>query len=369
MAKLAMTGPEASDPEPPDPAAAAPGSPAADWEPTRALWLRWLRGGLLGPVVMVLAGTCLLAWLLTSAFHDPRPRGLAIATTAADGSSPAVAAAGLQRRLDGLVPGGFRVLGYGSASAAQEALFERSVVGAYLPERDSIQVLVVGAAGPATSEAVASNLSALARVAGRSVAVTDVVPAPAGDRTGAVAFLMVSVAALGGILLQVLGYAGAPSMPGPLRALAAGSSCLVTGLALAEVTRAVTGVPGGDRRFAVGLSLAAAAFTCALLTWALQRLIGSAGGGYASAAGFGLLGLLANGGPLGPDFVPGWLSSIGTPAPVGAALRLTSDALYFPSAPLGVPLAALLIWSAGATVILIAADLFNLRPLSLARDR
>jgi hypothetical protein len=305
--------------------------------------MRRVLGGVAAGIVVAF---CLVGSLLF-ALHRPEPHHVPVGLVAPD----ALAAQIGQRAGDAL-----DVRRYADAEAAERAVRERAVAGAFVADpadpadAGGPRLLVAGANGAITRQVLEA---AFTPAAGGTLTVRDVAPLPDADRAGASVFffavgvLVSSVAA--GI---VLGLGGAPRPQQAIGWLLAAAG--VGGAAAWMAAGLVGALPGhGAALFGVAALTSAAICGTAL---ALVRLLGHPGAGLAGLV-LVVLGMPATGGPAGRDFLPSayrWLSDV---LPTGAAVDLVRRVLYFGGHGLGHGLLVLSAWVAGAALLLAASAL------------
>lgn len=301
----------------------APGVPAGPAPPghTRAL-VQPVAAGLL--IVLTFVGTYLLL-LLAPTVHDLP-----------------VAVAGPGDRVEGLqaaVPhGAVRLVAVPDAAAAEAAVLDRSVVGAYLP--DTATVLVAGAGGAATAQAVTAVGTGLA--GGDEVTVRDLAPLPATDPRGLGGFYLVFGMVLAAFIFGQTNHLYSRGLPLRLRlaqtaVISPGAGLL--GALIAGPPVGATTAPFGT--VAVVLTLLVAAV--ALFTQAVTSLLGDPGI-LVSTLLLLTLGNAAGGGAVPVPFLPDGLRQAAGFLPPGAAVRLLQDAAAFPRSGLAAPTLVLLAW-------------------------
>lgn len=96
----------------------------------------------------------------------------------------------LSRRL-GPAAADVRLLAEPNVAAAQSAISERDVYGAFVPSPSGSQLLVASARGPAAAALVEQVFGRVAAAQGQHLQVRDVAPGPAGDPRGLTSFYLV----------------------------------------------------------------------------------------------------------------------------------------------------------------------------------
>jgi len=286
--------------------------------------------------------------------HNPQPHGVRIAMVA----NPVVRAhiaAGLQRA----EPGGFDVVGVGSAQAAAHSVRSQSTAGALVvPAAGPNTIVTAGATGLAQKTALTKVLTAVSTAMHRTTQPLDVAPLTPGDSTGLSSFVF----GLGLLIPSVIGSIGIflfglrfrlwwRVAAGTLFALLAAAAGV---LALDTILGALTGASAA----LIGIGfLGALSFVLFIL--ALQALVGLPGTGLAAIA-FLFVGNAISGGSVAVGFLPGGFRQIAPWLPNNAIIRGARDVVYFNGHDLGHPLLVLLLWPAVALVILAAVDLMHL---------
>ena len=286
--------------------------------------------------------------------HDPRPHGVRIAVAA----PPAVRAhlaAGLERA----EPGGFDVVGVGSAHAATHSVRSQSTAGALIvPASGASTIVTAGAEGLTQKQALITALTAASTAMHRTAEVLDVAPLPRGDSTGLSSFVF----GLGLLLPSVIGSIGIFLLGMRFRiwwrvAAATLLALLVAAggvLALDPILGALTGA--GAALIGIGF-LGALSFL--LFIAALQAVVGLSGTALAAIT-FVFVGNAISGGSVPVGFLPGGFHQIAPWLPNNAIIRGIRDVVYFNGHDLGHPLLVLALWPTVALVILAAVDQLHL---------
>jgi hypothetical protein len=298
--------------------------------------------------------------------HAPRPHGVRIAVAAA----PAVrahVAAGLERAQ----PGGFDVVGVGSAQAVTHGVRSQSTAGALIvPASGPNTIVTAGAEGITQKQALTKALTAVSAAMHRTVKSLDVAPLPPGDSTGLSSYVL----GLGLLLPGVIGSIGIFLLGMRFRlwwrVAAATLFALLAAvggvLALDTILGALTGA--GAALIGIGF-LGALSFV--LFIAALQAVVGLPGTALAAIA-FVFVGNAVSGGTVPIGFLPGGFRQIAPWLPNNALIRGARDVVYFNGHDLGHPLLVLVLWPAVALVVLAGVDLLHIsecrRTPHLAQD-
>jgi len=164
------------------------------------------------PVAVGLIIGVIFVTVFLAAFHAPRPHDLPVAVIA-ETTADAGAAAGVQRALDGMAAGEFRVIGLPSRAAAETALQHREVFGVWLPGQATL--LVAGANGPSVTGALTGPFTRLAGAAtgARELSMVDTLPVSPNDTAGLSTFYAGFGVVLAGFLFAQISYAAGPVLP------------------------------------------------------------------------------------------------------------------------------------------------------------
>jgi hypothetical protein len=306
--------------------------------PDRATTLRSL-----GAIVAVTVVGLLFIASYAGALHDPRPHDVPVAV-----AGPPRLVAALQGS------SALKVVRVADAAGAQRAIDRREVYGAVVAGEASIDVIVAPAASLAVATLLRAELPRRLRQAG-PVHVTVVHPLPAKDARGIVPFYVaVGWVVAGYLATSLLGIAFG-TRPGRLRLAWRLGSCVLLGVLMGVGGALLGHAIGGFGGPVLGMALVGmlTVFAVAAFTLALQAVLGILGTGVAILI-FVVLGNPSSGGPFATELLPGLWRAVGPLIPTGASVSLVRNVSYFPDAPLGGPLAVLLIWAAlGVAVTLI----------------
>ncbi|GID90782.1 hypothetical protein ACFQFC_36555 [Amorphoplanes digitatis] len=144
-----------------------------------------------------------LAYL--SAFDKPHPRHLNVAVVGADEPARALAARIRQRAGDA-----FDVRTVASRDAAADALRDRTLVGAFVPDPHRPELLVAKANSETSASVAESLFREVAAAQGGALAVTNLTPLAAGDPTGQGIFFFLVLLSIGSYAsVAAIGAAGA----------------------------------------------------------------------------------------------------------------------------------------------------------------
>ncbi len=306
--------------------------------------------------VAVLAAV--LAFGITLSFgyadHSPSPHGVRVAV-AAPTKIRAELAAGLQRA----EPGGFRVVGVGSPSAARHSVRSQQAAGALIvPASGANTIVTAGAEGVQQQQVLTAALTAASTSMHRTAKSLDVAPLSESDRSGLSSFVF----GLGLLIPSILGSVGL-FLFGMRRRLwwrvAAASvfALLASAGGVLALDTILGAFPSGTAELlAIGF-LGALSFV--LFVAALQAVVGLPGTGLAAIA-FIFVGNAVSGGSVPTAFLPNVFRQIGPWLPNSAIVSGARDAVYFNGHDLGHALLVLGIWPAVALTVLALVDLLHL---------
>ncbi|GAB2691029.1 hypothetical protein [Kitasatospora kifunensis] len=170
---------------------------------TSDLWhtLRHLAVHLLTPLLMCLG----MALAYQGAFHQPTPHHLKVAVV---GQSPQ--ALGLAQGLQAKAGSALDVSTVPSRAAAEQQLRDRDLVGAFLPDQRSPELLVATASSNTSATAAEQVFQQVTAAQGTALKVTDLVPTAPGDPTGQGIFFLLVALSIGSYgSAAVIGAAGA----------------------------------------------------------------------------------------------------------------------------------------------------------------
>jgi hypothetical protein len=286
---------------------------------------------------LVAAGAVLLQALLVLWFAWPAarvaPRDLPIVV-----AGPAPAATALADRLRTGRPGAFQITTVPDASAADQALRDRTAYGAFVVDTGGPSLHLASAASP--------TVATLLTQAAQQMRVVDVVPLPAGDPRGTgfvsgfLPLLLTSVGCgvallflVGAHPVRLVGVLGFAALAGLVATAALHWLGVLTGTYLAEAA-------------AIGLLALAVSATVS----GLGAVLGPPGLGVGVLLAF-LLGNPISGLSTAPELVPRPWGAIGQFLPPGAGASLLRSVAYFDGAGATRPLLVLAAWAAAGLAL------------------
>lgn len=304
--------------------------------------------------------------------HAARPHDLPVGLIATDANRAQVT--DLMQR-----DGSFAVTDFPDVAALTTALRRREVYGGVDVTAAQPHLYVAAAAGPAASSVLratytgvvqkqaADRLADLA-AKGDTIAVaqaqalitpppiTDVVPLPADDSSGASLGFLTQALALGGTIASVgLGRL----IPRTRRSWKRGAGHLATLIVYALGSAAVVlvsmswfGVGQGAGRLELFGVFALVSLAITASTAGAVALLGPPGA--LVGALYFTVGTVVSGASILPEFLPAAGRVLGESLPTGAGVQAVRDNLYFPDAPLGHPLTVLGLYAGiGCLVVLV----------------
>ncbi|WP_329584483.1 hypothetical protein OG500_29520 [Kitasatospora sp. NBC_01250] len=163
--------------------------------------LRHLATHLLTPLLMCLG----MALAYQGAFHQPTPHHLKVAVV---GQSPQALA--LTRGIQAKAGPALDVSSVPTRAAAEQQLRDRDLVGAFLPDQKSPELLVATAGSDTSATAAEQVFRQVTAAQGSPLQVTDLVPTAPGDPTGQGVFFLLVALSIGSYgSVAVIGAAGA----------------------------------------------------------------------------------------------------------------------------------------------------------------
>jgi nucleotide-binding universal stress UspA family protein len=301
-----------------------------------------------GFLVASAAFAAIFVALTVGAFHQPAPHDLPVGVVGS-----AAATGRVERAVASAAPDAFSFRGYGSAADATTAIAQRQIDGALVATGPTLRLLVTQAGGTGPEQAVIGAFTSVAAHSGRSLAVSDVVPAGADDSQALSSFFVAL-----GVLIPSLA-AGSASALAFRRARrgwavsAPAAMAVASGLVAAGIA---DGIAGLGNYPAVAAILALLALAVAGPTAVLARikppLVALA------ILVFLMLGLPASGGPANlASFTPGFFRFFSHALPLGAAASTIRNVVYFDGQDTAAYLWTLAAWAAAgiAGLVLVTA--------------
>ncbi|HWS35077.1 MAG TPA: hypothetical protein VN408_20350 [Actinoplanes sp.] len=314
--------------------------PAEESRREHHFWVRALVLAVLGVSVVALLGATLL-----SISHQPTPHHIPVGYTGDETTRQALTT----QAGDAL-----EITDYDSRDAALTGIARLDVYGALIVTGTGVELLKSTAASPQ----VAATLTALVTkaFAGTTTpAITEATPLPSGDSAGGGLGVMLQVVILGG----TIGSMGLGRLVPRYRAKWARGELPLLFLILYALCVGA-GISGLARVFGVGdhvdfvhltLSLALINLAATASTSALVSLVGSAGAAVGGLLYF-LIGAPISGAATAGPLMPVFWHDFGQALPPGAGATLLRRVLYFPDAPLGMPLLTLFLYAGIGALVL-----------------
>jgi hypothetical protein len=319
-------------------------------------------GALLAALCVTLVSAVFIVSFI-GGLHTPGPRSVPIGLV----GSPAQASR-LGATLSDHAPGAFAISSYPDATAARNAIGDRSIDAALVPGPTGEHLLVASAVSEAETNAIIKAFEAGAAKAHVPLTVQDLRPLHAGDPEGlAQLFFVVALLApslvFGNLLISRIG-----TRLNEFRHLAmiALYSVIVAAVATAIADAgigALTGAPWGV--FGIGALLA---FAAAVVGAAATRWIGTIGYAILLLL-FVPVGISSSGSTLGPRMITPWWADVGKALPPGSAQPAVRNVTYFDSHAILDPLLILSAWAlAGVIALVLAAFLHPPMPGAPSRS-
>jgi hypothetical protein len=288
------------------------------------------------------------------AFHNPQPRDIPIAVAAPAGA-PTGSADQAVARLNQLPGHPVKARAASDATAALGLLNDRTVYGVVLlGPGNSDRLQVASAAGASVSTALGTIIGGVDRSQGRTVVITDVIPAGRGDARGLSAFYVVVGWMVGGYLVAAIFGIAKGSRPtsrnrGLIRLAALALYAVVSGFGGALIAETILSALSGHFQALWWLG-ALLVFAVGAVTMALQVLLDIVGIGLAILI-FVVLGNPSAGGAYPSVLLPPFWAAIGPWLPPGAGTDAVRTIVYFPAASVSRPLWTLGTYALVGTVV------------------
>ncbi|MEV6951917.1 DUF3533 domain-containing protein [Streptomyces sp. NPDC051183] len=317
--------------------------------------------------VLVLGVLALQLAFITSyigAFHQPKPSEIRIAVTA-----PVAPVAEQTAKQLGALPG--KPLDPRTVADEATALRQvknRDVDGALIidPAGKADRLLVAGGSGAALPQAVEQVIGLAEKAQGRTVQVTDVAPAAAGDGRGLSSFYLVIGWCVGGYLCAAILAISAGARPANIsRAVIRLAALLLYSLAAGLLGTLIAGpvldaLPGSVMAL-WGLGTLVV-FAVGAITLALQGLAGVVGIGLAILL-IVVFGNPSAGGAYPYPLLPPFWKAIGPALPPGAGTYAARSIAYFKGNGAAGPMLVLAAWAVvGSAITLACAEVRKGRP-------
>jgi hypothetical protein len=297
--------------------------------------------------VTVVSGVFIVSFI--GGLHTPGPRSVPVGLV----GSPAQASL-LGATLGHRAPGAFTISSYPDATAARDAIGDRTMDAALVPGPTGQRLLVASAVSEAETNAIIKAFEAEAAKAHVPLTVQDLRPLHTGDPEGlAQLFFVVALLApslvFGNILISRIGTKLNEFRHLAMIALyAVIVAAVATAIADAGIG-ALTGAPWGV--FGIGALLAFAA-----------AVIGAAATRWTGTIGYAILlllfvpvGISSSGSTLGPRMISPWWADLGKALPPGSAQPAVRNVTYFDSHAIVDPLLILSAWALAGVIALVLA--------------
>ncbi|MEU7167826.1 DUF3533 domain-containing protein [Streptomyces morookaense] len=318
-----------------------------------------VRSAVTGRAALLVIGALVLQLaFITSyigAFHNPRPTDIRLGVVA-----PPQVRGTLVDRLGSLPGSPLDPRATDDRATAERQLRERELDAALVadPRGTTDTLLTAGAAGASLGQAAEAVLARVEAAEKRSLKVTDVAPASAGDARGLSSFYLVVGWCVGGYLCAAILAVSAGARPANLhraviRLGAIAVYAVVAGLLGAVVAGPVLGALPGSVAGLWGVG-ALVVFAVGATTLALQGLAGVVGIGLAIAIVV-VLGNPSAGGAYPYPLLPPFWRAIGPYLPPGAGTWSARSVAYFAGNALTGPLLVLSAWAVAGTAVAVGS--------------
>ncbi|MFC9297312.1 DUF3533 domain-containing protein [Streptomyces sp. NPDC057011] len=294
------------------------------------------------------------------AFHHPKPSEIPIAVAA-----PLAPVAEQTAKQLGALPGKPLDTRVAEDEAAAVRLIEnRDVDGALIvdPAGTTDRLLVAGGAGASLSQALEQIVGLAEKAQGRTLRVTDVAPADAGDARGLSSFYLVVGWCVGGYLCAAIlaisaGARPANSARAVIRLGSLLAYSLAAGLLGTVIAGPVLGALPGNIMGLWGLGTLVV-FAVGAITLAFQGLAGVVGIGLAILLVV-VFGNPSAGGAYPYPLLPPFWKAIGPALPPGAGTYAARSIAYFKGNGAAGPMLVLAAWAVAGSAVTLACAVFR----------
>jgi hypothetical protein len=290
-------------------------------------------------------------WSFVTAFHEPTPHEVPVAVVA-----PAAQVHELTAILDARILGGLSLQTYPTPAAAQEAVTQRAVDGAFIAGAHPV-LLVASAGGSATVQLLDQTFSTVASSSGLTVRVSDVVPLPAGDSAGLALFFLMLSMLIPSIAIGLASTFAARGSRARARAGVLIGAAIAIGAVAAWIIDGITGAVPGHYLALAGI--------CALLSLAVSAPCAALARITPPAAGLAVLtfivaGIPATGGPAGmARFMPAFFRDLAPVLPPSRTLSALTNAAYFGGNRIDLDLWVVGVWAGCGLAVLALTSLLG----------
>lgn len=293
----------------------------------------------------------LIVGSFVGALHRPSPHALPVGVV-----GPAAVSKQLSSGVAGHAPGAFHVTRYDSEGSARQAVLDRKVDGALVFGATGERLLLAGASGISTKDAVTTAFEGVASSTGQHLVVEDLRPLPAGDPAGVSQLLLFIGLALPSLTFGIAVGTASRRERNPRASLGVlGFYAVLAGLIGTLVADSIVGALAGAPFGLFGIAVLTA-FAISTSCAAAASLMGPAFGGLMALL-IVPVGIPAAGGPDGVNFISSWYGDLGSALPAGAMMPAVRDIVYFNAHSVGTPLLVLSLWAGVAAVACLLAPL------------
>lgn len=320
----------------------------------------------IGGAIVALIFESIFVLSYVGALHKPEPHDVPLAIVAPEAiANPLIQQIAAQTG-DAFDP---RVLS--GPDELRRQLEEREIYGGVEISQTGLRLVVADAAGPAAARALETFAQGLAAAQNVPLTVEHVHQLPEGDPNGLTStYLMIAWVFGGYFSAIVIGLLRGPTFANRQRALLRIGLLALFALASGFLGSLIVGpwldaLPD-DNFLTISLAGALLVFAVAMMTSALQLLLGLVGTGISLLA-FVLIGNPASGGIMPREFLPTFWREVGPWLPNWAGSEIIRSIAYFDGNAIGRPILVLAVYAVvGTALLLLFAG--RVRPFTLGQD-
>jgi hypothetical protein len=273
-------------------------------------------------VAVALVVLIMFVGIFVAALHKPTPHGVPVGLVA-----PPPVVQRVEAGMSAKSPGAFSIHVYPTPAAAEAALRNHDIDGAFVVGRGPAHLDLASAAGPVPTAVITAAFTGLAKAAHIPVVTQDLVPLPSGDPRSAIPYYLVFGLMISSIMFPVAVYLLVRHSSIELRLAALAAYAVIGGLVSVLVANLVAGI-GADHYLRVAVIAMLVSLAVSATTAAIERLVGLPGTGIAAML-FIVLGNATSGGAVNYEFMPDFFRQVSQFLPPGAGLTAIRNAAYF----------------------------------------